>query len=115
MIFYKFLQREEFACKCGCGFDTVDIETYYCMVRLRKHFGRPLIINSACRCEEHNALIGGARNSYHLKARAVDFFIIGVSLVSTYTYLCNKYPGKYGMKLYSSFIHFDTRHGVWRG
>jgi uncharacterized protein YcbK (DUF882 family) len=32
----------------------------------REEFGRPIVLNSACRCEAHNMHVGGARKSAHL-------------------------------------------------
>jgi hypothetical protein len=32
----------------------------------RALFGRPIVLNSACRCAAHNQAIGGARKSAHL-------------------------------------------------
>lgn len=39
---------------------------------LRDLLGKPLIVNSAYRSEAHNRAVGGAKNSYHLKAEAFD-------------------------------------------
>ena len=32
----------------------------------REQFGRPLIVNSGCRCAAHNTAVGGANHSSHL-------------------------------------------------
>ena len=39
---------------------------------LRQHFGKPIRINSGFRCKALNDAVGGAKNSYHTKGRAVD-------------------------------------------
>ena len=39
---------------------------------LRAHFGKPIRINSGFRCKALNDAVGGAKNSYHTKGRAVD-------------------------------------------
>ena len=39
---------------------------------LRQHFGKPIKINSGFRCKALNETVGGAKNSYHTKGRAVD-------------------------------------------
>ena len=62
----KHFNRAEFACKDGCGFDTVDAELLAKLEEIREHFDQPVIINSACRCHDHNAVIGGTENSQHL-------------------------------------------------
>ena len=49
--------RSEFACRCGCGFATVDVELIKTLEVVRKQFNKPIKINSSCRCEEHNERI----------------------------------------------------------
>lgn len=39
---------------------------------LRQHRGRPVMLNSAYRCPQLNAAVGGAPHSWHLKGCAVD-------------------------------------------
>ena len=38
----------------------------------REKAGIPFVLNSACRCEEHNKRVGGRPTSSHLKGVAVD-------------------------------------------
>ena len=42
------------------------------LVNLRRELDFPFPINSAYRCKQHNANIGGHKKSYHLLGRAVD-------------------------------------------
>lgn len=108
----KHFTRSEVACKCGCGFDTFDAETAKIADEAREFVGKPITPSSVCRCESHNKNEGGARNSYHLKGRAIDLPCNNPKAL--YDYLCNKYPNNYGFGLYLSFVHIDTRDGVWR-
>jgi len=101
--------RKEFACKCGCGFDTVDFELMAVLIELREHFGVPVIINSGCRCHFYNKQCGGVAQSQHLLGRAADITVKGVHPDKVFQYLNNKYPGKYGIILYNTFTHIDTR------
>jgi uncharacterized protein YcbK (DUF882 family) len=39
----------------------------------RKEYGIPMIVNSGYRTPEHNAAIGGAKNSSHCTCQAIDF------------------------------------------
>jgi uncharacterized protein YcbK (DUF882 family) len=71
--------RAEFACKCGCGFDTVDATLLRGLQRLRDVVARPIIITSACRCKAHNAKVGGVSTSRHLIAQAADIIIRGLT------------------------------------
>jgi len=57
---------EGFACADKCGLDAFDPKMRAILNLGREMFGRPLIINSACRCAEHNMHVGGARKSAHL-------------------------------------------------
>ena len=105
----KYFKRSEFACRCGCGFDTVDAELLDVLEDMRSQFERPVFINSGCRCQEYNASIGGAINSQHMYARAADIVVDGVSPYDVYKYFTNKYPGLYGIGSYYAFTHVDTR------
>jgi uncharacterized protein YcbK (DUF882 family) len=40
--------------------------------RIRTDFGHPITVTSGMRCKAHNKVIGGAKNSYHMKGLAVD-------------------------------------------
>lgn len=105
----KHFYRYEFACHCGCGFNTADYELILILEDLRAHFNTPTTINSGARCATHNANVGGARKSKHLVGKAADVVVQGVSARKVYLYLSNKYPNKYGVILYSNRVHVDCR------
>lgn len=105
----RFFGRDEFACKCGCGFNTVDAELLHILTRLRNGLSSPVSISSGCRCAQHNQNEGGTDKSQHLIGRAADITVHGVSPGEVYQWLNSKYPNKYGMGRYDSFTHFDTR------
>lgn len=110
----KNLSRYEFDCKCGCGFDTVDVGLVYIVQAVRDHFGRPVTINSGCRCPEHNRREGGADKSQHLIGRAADIVVAGVSPADVADYCETMNPG--GIGRYAGFTHVDSRSGEqWRG
>ena len=50
----------------------------------RRHFDRPVIINSGYRAAAVNKAIGGASSSQHCKARAADIEIPGVDNLELY-------------------------------
>lgn len=55
----QHFSKSEFACKCGCGFDDIDINLVKLLEQIRSHFGdNPLIITSGCRCAKHNRSVG---------------------------------------------------------
>lgn len=71
--------KKEFACKDGCGFDSINPQVVRVAEKIRHHFGdKPLIVTSGCRCAKHNALVGGVKGSKHVLGRAIDFYIKGV-------------------------------------
>ena len=112
------ISRSEFACKCNCGFDTVDIALAEALQDCVDHFGHCyILITGPNRCEKHNNSVGGALNSQHIYGRAADFRIFDVktrtqvSPVEVYDYMDKAYKGKYGLGLYSNRVHFDTRSG----
>ena len=103
----EYFQRAEFACQCGCGFDTVDYELLRCLTYIREHFEKPVIINSACRCESHNAAVGGSDNSQHLVGRAADIRVSGIEPAIVQELAHNMECG--GVGSYDTFTHIDTR------
>ncbi len=66
--------RSEFACKCGCGFDSIDPTLVNMLQDSRDATALTYVIASGCRCEKHNASkeVGGRPNSAHLRGRAAD-------------------------------------------
>lgn len=80
-----YFDREEFRCTCGgrgCGgFPAEPCER---LVRnaeaARRHFGAPALVSSGVRCSLRNAeLPGSAVNSLHLRGKAMDFCVQGVT------------------------------------
>lgn len=106
--------RTEFACNCSCGFDTVDVDTLAILEAVRTHFGKPVIINSGCRCPDYNAKVGGAPNSQHTLGRAADIRVQGVEPSDVYDWLAANFPTA-SLGRYATFTHVDTRsHGPAR-
>lgn len=68
----KNFDSSEFACKCGCGYDTPNPELIRMLQVARDLYGKPIRITSGCRCIKHNRNVGGASNSAHLSGKAVD-------------------------------------------
>ena len=108
--------RSEFACKCGCGFDTVDTELITVLQKMRDWFHKPVRINSGCRCVKHNEKEGGVDGSQHTLGRAADIRIEGVP-TDIVQYRANAIMADHGgIILYDNFVHIDTRSKkVYRG
>jgi len=62
---------EELACK-GTGKVMFNFRALDLLQKLRVKLGRPILLNSAFRSPEHNRAVGGATNSFHMKAMAFD-------------------------------------------
>lgn len=103
--------RKEFACRCGCGFDTVDAQLIEALEGVRQHFDAPVTINSGCRCDAYNRKIGGAPNSQHRFGRAADIVVRGFAPSAVAGHLDKTYPDRYGVGRYATFTHIDTRSG----
>ena len=106
--------RSEFACPCGCGFDTVDVMLITTLEDLRAHFARAVFISSGCRCRGYNRGIGGADLSQHLFAKAADIVVVEVAPRAVADYLRNKYPHSHGIGEYGTFTHVDVRNQMAR-
>jgi len=109
-----FFDREEFACKCGCGLATVDSQLLQVLEGIRSHYRRPVVITSGHRCKKHNSEVGGGKNSYHLQGRAADIKVVGVESAEVYEYVCATHKDKYGFILYDTFVHVDSRDVPYR-
>ena len=105
--------RSEFACRCGCGFDTVDVDLLRVLEALREHFEKPVRLTSAARCRLHNKAIGGSDFSMHLWGKAADVVVDDVTPGQVYDWLDGHAPSKYGLGLYQrgagGWVHIDVR------
>ena len=102
--------RAEFACKCGCGFDTIDAELIKVLQELRDYFCKSVTITSGCRCKTYSKAVGGTETSQHPKGRAADIIVKDTPSKDVYKYLNEKYPDQYGLGSYDDFTHIDTRN-----
>lgn len=103
------LSRHEFACQCGCGFDTVDYELVKVIQRMCDYLETTVTINSGCRCQKHNRKIGGSLVSQHLQGRAADCVFNGIDVSTIWNLAMLWYPRVYGFGSYTWGIHIDTR------
>lgn len=110
----KYFKRSEFSCRCGCGFNTVDVELLEVLTELREACNNPVIINCGCRCPKHNKKVGGATKSKHLRGIAADIRVKGLTSNTVYSYFNALYPKKYGLGLHATFLHIDIRKRKWR-
>lgn len=105
----RHFSRHEFACKCGCGGDTVDYGVLCILEKVRTHFDRPINVSSGFRCTRYNKSVGGGKTSMHLFGRAADIQVEGISPDEVANFLEAKYPRDLGIGRYDTFTHVDTR------
>jgi len=110
----KNFKREEFACKCGCGFNTVDFELVNICQEVADHFEDVVSVTSGCRCKDHNKDVGGGAKSQHLLGRAADLQLKHTDPEDVYEYLTSQHPESLGIGKYNTFTHIDTRDGKSR-
>lgn len=105
----KHFSRKEFACKCGCGFNVVDVDLLELLTYVRCYFDKPVIITSGCRCEAYNEKIGGTKNSKHKLGLAADIVVKDINPNDVYNFLCLLSGERNGIGKYDNFTHIDIR------
>lgn len=106
----------EFHCKCAfpeCKKTYLDLELIEFLEKKRQQIGKPIKINSAFRCTQHNLKIGGKKGSIHLTGKAADIVIPGENMKE----LVSIFEDADGLGIYDSFLHVDLRgyKARWRG
>jgi len=121
----KNFKLKEFECKCECD---MPLEVYENIIKLasqlqflRDYTGRPITINSAYRCPEHNAKVGGSKTSQHLLGKAADITIQSLKTTEVYALIEELIDMGHmlqgGLGLYDTFVHYDIRKtkARWNG
>lgn len=101
--------------KCGCkgkyckGFPVeFSYELLDQLQAIRNHFGKPVIITSAIRCQKYNdSLKGSIKKSKHTMGRAVDFYVKGVSYSKLWAYVKTLPHNNYTYNISGSVMHHD--------
>lgn len=130
----KNLSRHELACRCGCGFDTVDFELANNLQQCVNHFESKLgtsvriDITGGNRCKIYNARLrelyrttngnqgaDTAVNSQHIYGRAADFKLFTrnnnnqIPATLVYSYLDSEHGNEIALGRYINRCHTDTR------
>lgn len=108
---------KEFACSDGTDTVFISLALVNLLQKIRDHFGKAVIINSAYRTEAHNKAIGGATYSQHKYGLAADIHINGVMPKEIAAYVETLLPSSGGIGIYKSFTHVDVRRvkSRWNG
>ena len=108
---WKYFKPQEMACR-GTGKLKIEPRLLDYLDLLRLRFDSSLTVLSAFRSAYHNAFVGGAPFSSHLKAVAVDLSIVGrdKKLMERIA----KEEGFTGFGYYRTFLHIDLgRPRTW--
>ena len=117
MVLTKNFNSSEFACKDGTTVPSALLSNLQELAEnlqvLRAALGAPITIRSGFRTISHNAKIGGAKNSYHLRAMAVDIVVKGYTTGPVFTKILELInSGKMkagGLHCYKTWVHYDIR------
>lgn len=107
----RHFKVKEFACKDGSPVVFIDDYLYTILDILRHTLGKPVIITSGYRTPEHNAKVGGAKYSYHMRGMAADIRVGGMTSKEVAKALDKIIPDSCGIIVYKNWIHFDVRDG----
>ena len=109
---------KEFRCRDGSDPIFIDTELVELLQKIRDHFGKAVVINSAYRTPFHNKAVDGKFYSQHQYGKAADIRISGVSVDTLANYVETLLPGRGGIGRYrqKGFVHVDVRKNEkWRG
>jgi uncharacterized protein YcbK (DUF882 family) len=102
----------EIACR-HCGELLLDLDFMDGLQDLRDLLGRPVHLTCAYRCAVHNARVGGAPGSMHLKGRAADIALLRLPRAALAH--AGLSAGFTGFGYYNTFLHVDTGRRRWWG
>lgn len=109
----KNFKRSEFACGCHgkyCnGFPTEMKQQVVDVVqRARTYFGKTCTVSSGVRCQRfNNSLSGSVKNSMHIRGKAVDCSITGVSGTALKNYFAKQPEVKYTYVITGNWVHVN--------
>lgn len=120
----KHFNAHEFRCKCAAkgldadntwchGQEWIDERLVILLETLRQRLQRPIYVTSGCRCPSYNASVGGAPKSQHMRGKASDIQVAGMT-----PYELAQEAIKVGfpsVATYETFVHVDRRESnPWR-
>lgn len=111
----KNFKKEEFDSKDGAEMPKDVLENIKMLSKyvqlIRNEIGVQLVINSGYRSPQHNAKVGGVKNSYHVQGKASDLKPKGITPKQLYDVIIKLIKGGViyngGVGLYDTFVHYD--------
>ena len=113
----KSFSIEEFNSKDGAEMPADVLENIKKLAKnlqvIRDEIGKPIKINSAYRSPAHNKAVGGVKNSMHVKGKAADIVVTGVTPTQLaaviFKLIEQKKISQGGVGIYPNFVHYDIR------
>lgn len=111
----KNFTKKEFDSKDGAEMPKDVLENIKLLAKyvqiIRNEAGVPLVINSGYRSPQHNAKVGGVKNSYHVQGKASDINSKVLTPKQLYEVILKLIKGGViyngGVGLYDTFVHYD--------
>lgn len=119
----EYFSKKEFKCKCGgkyCNGYPAEIDMGMVKIadEIRNRVGKPIGVNSGLRCPTHNANVGGASASQHMRGTAADLGRPSGVTSKEMAAIAEDIMGDTGgIGVYSWGIHIDSRKvkSRWNG
>lgn len=97
---------KEFECP-ECNKHKISIDLIEKLQKLREVFGKTITITSGYRSEEHNAKVGGVKNSQHVQGLAAD--LTAKDLDALYDHCLQIFNAIGDGRKKGKFVHVDVR------
>lgn len=110
-----YFDTKEFESKDGkpSPFDetVVKRELIVMLNAIRSRYGKPIVVNSGYRSPEHNAAVGGVKNSFHTLGLAADIRPLSKNMddIPELQRICDEMNRTGGVGFYDTFVHVDVR------
>lgn len=114
-----YFSDDELRCKCGCNGLQLNPTFDKKLLELRESFGKPMRVNSCCRCDKHNKAVGGNPRSFHVYDKparptggtcAID--IARKDKVYNDSLVLTAWKAGWSVGVNPTFIHLDVRTDV---
>lgn len=103
----RYFTKDEFDCKCGCGFNNVSDDLVAKLDQARHEYGAPMVVTSGCRCKAHNAKVGGVGDSTHVLGEAADIATTNETRLPILRALIKRFDRVF-VDYNRNFIHVDV-------